>query len=253
MFEIGSSLRDARVRQDLDLLQVEADTKIRAKYLRALEEELFDLLPGDAYVKGFLRTYADRLGLDGQLYVDEYNSRFSSTEEPVFTARPRGRSRQSRLESHAVLIALAGIVAVTVLVIAAWQLGGSDEGGGETARGTVPAASAPDTASEPAPETGTPAATAAPEVEPVTLLVTAKRGPSVAEVHRGSATGELFYEGTLTRGQTQTFVAKKLWLRLSKPQNVVLSVNGQQAEDVAAIGPSIVVVTADGIRLAKTP
>ena len=66
MFEIGNSLRDARVRQGLELPELETQTKIRAKYLKALEEEQFDLLPGEAYVKGFLRTYADRLGLDGQ-------------------------------------------------------------------------------------------------------------------------------------------------------------------------------------------
>ena len=82
MFEIGNSLRDARLRQGLELDQLEAETKIRAKYLRALEEEQFEQLPGDTYVKGFLRTYADRLGLDGQLYVDEYNSRFTLAEEP---------------------------------------------------------------------------------------------------------------------------------------------------------------------------
>ena len=52
------------------------------------------LLPGDAYVKGFLRTYAERLGLDGQLYVDEFNSRFGDVEEPVIASQPRGRSRR---------------------------------------------------------------------------------------------------------------------------------------------------------------
>src|ERR1700757_4987606 len=77
MFEIGNSLRDARLRQGLDFPQVELATKIRAKYLRAIEEEQFDVLPAETYVKGFLRAYADYLGLDGQLYVDEYDSRFS--------------------------------------------------------------------------------------------------------------------------------------------------------------------------------
>jgi hypothetical protein len=68
VFEIGNSLREARVRQQLELAEVELATKIRARYLRALEEESFDVLPAQTYVKGFLRTYADYLGLDGQLY-----------------------------------------------------------------------------------------------------------------------------------------------------------------------------------------
>ena len=76
MFEIGNSLREARVRRGTDFAQAELVTKIRGKYLRALEDEQFEVLPAQTYVKGFLRTYAEYLGLDGQLYVDEYNSRF---------------------------------------------------------------------------------------------------------------------------------------------------------------------------------
>ena len=76
MFEIGNSLREARLRRRIEFAQAEQATKIRGKYLRALEDEQFDVLPSQTYVKGFLRTYADYLGLDGQLYVDEYNSRF---------------------------------------------------------------------------------------------------------------------------------------------------------------------------------
>src|SRR5436309_1521369 len=63
MFEIGNSLREARLRQHLDFPQVEQATKIRGKYLRALEEEQFEVLPSQTYVKGFLRTYVEvRLG-----------------------------------------------------------------------------------------------------------------------------------------------------------------------------------------------
>src|SRR3712207_7831882 len=75
MPEIGSTLREARVRQRLDITQIEAETKIRAKYLRALENEEWDLLPGPTYVKTFLRTYAEALGLDAKLIVEEYKLR----------------------------------------------------------------------------------------------------------------------------------------------------------------------------------
>jgi cytoskeleton protein RodZ len=81
MFEIGNSLREARLRQGLDFPEIEQATKIRPKYLRALEDEQFDILPGQTYVKGFLRSYAEYLGLDGQLYVDEYNSRYIHVDE----------------------------------------------------------------------------------------------------------------------------------------------------------------------------
>src|SRR5205823_2372789 len=95
VFEIGNSLREARLRQSLDFPEIEQATKIRGKYLRALEDEQFELLPAQTYVKGFLRSYAEYLGLDGQLYVDEYNSRFvvGEGESPARTCRCAPASR----------------------------------------------------------------------------------------------------------------------------------------------------------------
>src|SRR5207237_8400520 len=119
VFELGNSLREARLRQGLDFPELEQATKIRAKYLRAPEQEEFEQLPGPTYVKGFLRSYAEYLGLDGQLYVDEYNSRFLVGEEEA-PFRPRrssaGRPQQRRIESNVILLALAGIALVTPLV-----------------------------------------------------------------------------------------------------------------------------------------
>ena len=127
MFEIGASLREARARRQLGYDQIEAETKIRAKYIRCMEDEQFDVLPSGTYVRGFLRTYADYLGLDGQLYVDEYSSRFGDIPDERI-ARRRERPQQRRNESsNAVLIALAGIVAVGVLLLAAWKLNPSSD------------------------------------------------------------------------------------------------------------------------------
>ena len=129
MFEIGYSLREARERQGLGYPEIELATKIRAKYIRALEEEDFDAIPGDAYTRGFLRTYAEYLGLDGDVYVDEYASRFLTSwrDEPAARRESprRIRTRQRRIERRAVLLVLAGIVVVTALVFAAWRYGGS--------------------------------------------------------------------------------------------------------------------------------
>ena len=116
MFEIGSSLREARLRQALDLPEVEQATKIRAKYLRALEDEEFEQLPAQTYVKGFLRSYAEYLGLDGQLYVDEFNSRYVVDGDGL-PPHPRRRvpepPRRPRVQSRVVLLTLLGIAAVT--------------------------------------------------------------------------------------------------------------------------------------------
>src|ERR671929_1656226 len=76
MPEIGETLRETRMRRHIDMSDVEAATKIRAKYLRALENEEWDLLPGPTFVKTFLRTYAEYLGLDARLLVEEYRQRY---------------------------------------------------------------------------------------------------------------------------------------------------------------------------------
>ena len=77
MFDIGASLRTAREKRGLTAEDVHRSLRIRERYLRALEEERWELLPGDAYAKGFLRTYAEFLGLNGTLYIDELNARLS--------------------------------------------------------------------------------------------------------------------------------------------------------------------------------
>ena len=85
------------MRQRLDITDVEAQTKIRAKYLRALENEDFGMLPGSTFVKSFLRTYAEFLGLDPHLLVEEYRARHDPRDESEltpFAPRPRGRERR---------------------------------------------------------------------------------------------------------------------------------------------------------------
>src|SRR5881398_1135733 len=94
---IGETLREARMRQRLDITDVEAQTKIRAKYLRALENEDFQMLPGPTFVRSFLRTYAEFLGLDPHLLVEEYRARHDPRDESdltTFARPPRGMQRR---------------------------------------------------------------------------------------------------------------------------------------------------------------
>src|SRR5256885_9675 len=142
MFEIGNSLREARLRQQLDLPELEQQTKIRAKYLKALEAEDFDVLPAPTYVKGFLRNYADALGLEGQLYVDEYNSRFVTGEEDV-PLRPRDYQRRPqplgpRFEARAVLLAVGGVPVVVAPGIGGWEGGPGHSPHGQGANSPAP-------------------------------------------------------------------------------------------------------------------
>ena len=127
MFEIGNSLREARLRQSLELTEAELATKIRGKYLRALENEEWDLLPGPTFVKTFLRTYAEYLGLDARLLVEEYRQRFErpSTQDltPFRTASARaGGGRRRRRLAHAGPV-LLGVGLVALALVALYLLG----------------------------------------------------------------------------------------------------------------------------------
>src|SRR5437870_7920237 len=94
MPEIGTTLREARMRARIDISEVEASTKIRAKYLRAIENEEWDLLPGDVYVKSFLRTYGEYLGLDTRQLLDDFRRRYERpSDHELRPITPLGRER----------------------------------------------------------------------------------------------------------------------------------------------------------------
>jgi hypothetical protein len=199
VFELGNSLREARVRQGLDFPQAELATKIRAKYLRALEEEAFDVLPAETYVKGFLHAYADFLGLEGQLYVDEYESRFAADGFVEAPAHRSARQRDLSFERRAVLLALVGVTALAALVIVAWKFGG-----------TTP--SSPNVL---------PGAQSAPKG-----LVFSGAGTYI-EVRHGSASGKVLYEGTLQAGDLNAVAGQRFWIRILHPQHLRLTLNGK--------------------------
>lgn len=116
---IGPTLRDARNRRKLDLAEVEAAIKIRVRYLRAIENEEWDALPGGAYTRGFIRTYASYLGLDGDRLADDYRRAAAppggehapKRVEPVPTGMRKGASPlRGRLLVAAVCVGLAAVV-----------------------------------------------------------------------------------------------------------------------------------------------
>ncbi len=135
MPEIGQTLRETRMRNRIDITEVEAGTKIRAKYLRALENEEWDLLPGPTFVKTFLRSYADYLGLDSRQLVEEYKQRFerpSTMELTPFARGPSGRRDRERRRSRPWLGPALVVVVVLVLILGALYAlgswGGNDNG-----------------------------------------------------------------------------------------------------------------------------
>src|SRR3712207_516531 len=122
MPEVGATLREARMRERIDITDMEVRTKIRAKYLRALENEEWDLLPGPTYVRSFLRTYADALGLDSRALVEEYKLRHEglATGElhPIRPPSARERDRRRRRDERAGVPAAAVVGFILCAIVA---------------------------------------------------------------------------------------------------------------------------------------
>jgi cytoskeleton protein RodZ len=138
MPSIGDTLREARMRQRLDIADVEARTKIRAKYLRALENEEFGLLPGSTFVRTFLRTYAEVLGLDPHVLVEEYRTNFEPRDDLEIPFGPppgggdggaMGRERRypGGVPGRGTVAAIVAVVFVVFLLILG--VTGNDHGG----------------------------------------------------------------------------------------------------------------------------
>jgi hypothetical protein len=180
MPEIGPTLREARMRARIDVSEIEAQTKIRAKYLRALENEEWSLLPGPTFIKSFLRTYAQALGLDGKALVEEYRLHHEGPAEgalePIVSS-PRGTRRRSPGAPGRGYMTAVGIVGgvIVLLIVLLVAGGGSSNSPTSTATGTAKHGSAQHARNHAAGKgsTGGVAATATPAIVTLSLQPTA--------------------------------------------------------------------------------
>jgi cytoskeleton protein RodZ len=236
---IGDTLREARMRQELDIADVEAKTKIRAKYLRALENEEFGLLPGSTFVKTFLRTYSEVLGLDSHRLVEEYRLHHEPEDEleaqhlgPPAAARREREPRLGMGPPGRGTIVLGVVVAVIGLLLVLGLTGGEDDGG-ETAQTET--------------EQRRPARQRTEASPPPPRAVTLRVAPSVETylcVDTGEATN-VVYEGILV--EPRTFRGRRLRVNLGKT-SVELRANGEPVEIEQGPNPAGFEFTPSGMR-----
>ncbi|MGI8805351.1 MAG: helix-turn-helix domain-containing protein [Thermoleophilaceae bacterium] len=230
---IGETLREARLRQGVDIAEVEQATKIRAKYLRALEAEEFDRLPGSTFVRTFLRTYAEYLGLDPQLLVEEYRATHESPayEEvqpftPPASTRPRGREGRRRGQGgggrpgRGTMIA-AAVVGILALLLVIGLVGG--DGGEEEGDGRPASAGAEGTQRREEKGRGEPSGREKPDV--VSLHV-----EPAAETYLCIETGEGEELVNANVTSPETFEGKTLRVLLGNTLAVELTANGEPVE-----------------------
>src|SRR5262245_27922860 len=221
MLEIGSTLRDARERLGLDLSDCERATRIRAGQLRALEEGRFDKLPEPPYARGFLRTYAGLLGLDGERLVAEYDRLVGQDDrlsahvlQPLPPPEPRmealrGRLPPPRRPGRRTVLRWLSVGAILLLGVLAWVgVTGSHRSSPpqpQQSAAAGPGASQP-RARPPAP---------APPPRPVLAVTGLPPAGSYMEVRRGGAEGPLLYQGTVAPGTSRRWgLVRPVWMRV---------------------------------------
>jgi hypothetical protein len=253
MGELGAKLRGERERRGIGIDEIEAETRIRAKFLLALEEERFDVLPGPAYVRAFVRDYAEQLGLDPQELVNELNARPELVPEEIVMVPPRQVAKVPLLDRRArivlwvaaaVALALVAAVAIVVLV----SRGSSS--------GAPPAPLAGKTGNGPGSATTTPATTSGtgvttpppPPAGPRPLVLVASGGDVWLSVRAGSATGTLLFNNTLTAGRHLRFARRRLWVRVGAPWNLTVHAAGKHLP-VPLQTTGDMLVTAAGARV----
>lgn len=305
---MGQELREAREARGIKLETIEEETKIRRKYLIALESGKWDEIPGEVYVKGFLRTYANYLGLDGAALVNRYKElsrvrvqaeaaqRARRQAEPALEPRPalearpgpqarpavmapspgvaRGKpGRAGRIARLVLALLVLGALAAVVVLAGIYLASRDRPVAGEELQGQ--GAMEPPATGEPAPESPTPPEqepadrpageqTApqkrepAPPVAAVTPLpprdqdlpfqVTGDRLQVVLTV-KGDCWVEVWvdgryaFEATLSKGARREIVAQdKVRIRLGRPPEAVITVNGVVLDTIEARSPRNVIL-----------
>lgn len=231
--DVGTRLRMAREARGLSLAQVEEETKIRRRYLAALEENRFDVLPGRVYAKAFLRTYARFLGLDGEELTREFQV-YHPVSLPKAEVRKEPRYWEYRprhlLKPHFV----AFFLVVVTLVGLNFLYGRTTDPfppGGRQAPAAVQAREAPGRERVP-PESGQAQTPQPPKgVELVVNVMTDRSWLRVV----GDNTR--LFEGELMAGQSRVFQAReKITLRVGNAGAVELAVNGRELGRLGRMG-----------------
>ena len=232
------------MRQRIDITEAEADTKIRGKYLRALENEEWALLPGPTFVKSFLRTYADYLGLDGRSLVEEFKLKYERPEmQAIAPPRPREQGRRQRPSRRGppgdsrLWIALA-LVAVVLIGLFALGRGDNNKNAGSSAGTTT--TTRPKTTTTTSSGNGS-TSSKKPAIATVKLVATGQLYVCLRD-----ASGRRLLDGVILQpgAATKTFRSSKFRLSLGNNE-VRLFVNGARRAVPAAktgigyaVGPS---------------
>jgi cytoskeleton protein RodZ len=254
--QIGDILREARIRKGLSIKDVSDVTKIRTRYLEALEQDDYEVIPGPTFVKAYLRNYATFLRLDADALVEEYrygreprtaelgvyqnnNKTAEHPRTPSLSIRKKPKARHDRRG-----YALIGVLAVVIIVLLTWwgtgrgqpaarldpeSVGGLVTTTSTDVSGTTEAESGTTVTTGEGGEATTTTTGIVATGGPVSLVLTVTERSCFLVVREDSEAGAELYAGTLSAGQEQSLSgSKRYWLHVGAPEVLVLTVNGEE-------------------------
>jgi cytoskeleton protein RodZ len=245
VFDIGASLREARELRGLSLDDAQQHLRIRCRYLTALEDERWELLPGEAYTKGFLRTYAEYLGLDGTLYVDEFNERVAAqAEEPIVPDSLAPRRGRSGLLTRTIVGLF--VLAFVSFAATAWRPGSAASPHIEAASAATAKPFTPRALPHGLPVSPVSKARSSRPAHTV-ALVRATKGRSWFSVRVGGPSGREVFRGFLNRGHRLSYPLGTVWMRIGRPRAVVVTIGDRRVNGLPGT-PANLLLTRAGPR-----
>lgn len=237
MSNFGASFRKAREALGLPLDRIAAETRISTRFLLAIESEDFHLLPGGIFNRGFVRSYAERLGMDPDQAVSDYTRLSATVEEPLDALRDVERASVRKSERSLYPIAAA----ILLVSIAMYYV--INQGVLESI-----VAPAPPAAAAPEPAAPAPAADVAPveaAIQPTLPVVpTAQTSPLALDVNVKDATwiqisadGTVVLNETLPAGSTRRFSAERsIDVKIGNAAGATMKINGRDMGPLGGIG-----------------
>jgi cytoskeleton protein RodZ len=239
--KIGPVLEKARIERGLTLEEAEQATKIRKRYLAGLEREDYGILPDAVYARGFLKTYANYLGLDGEDLSQRLRStrrprreralnydapKNSGFERPLITPGGLAGTEERKVPLATILGVIVAILALLAVIGALYfvgrdaQLSGFERNSAERQEGRLSGTAA----REPA----------APEGETLTVSVSVSEKPVWVSV---LSDGRIAYEQVAQPGFSREFEAdRELSVRAGDAGAVSVAINGQNVGSLGASG-----------------
>lgn len=248
MTPIGDYLRGAREERKIPLAQVSRDTRVSERYLSAIEAGEFSRIPAAAYAKGFIRIYAEYLGLDPKPLLDQFAQERIAVMRPGFEAEREFAPRPVAAPRNYIVIGVAAVVAVIVAVVMLRRPAPGARPPRPAAPGTeeletlplpsIPTARptlGPQEVAEPTPET--------PPSLRKKLSIKAKE-PVTLKVY---ADGALLFQGTLAKGKEESWTAGEGFdLRVSRPKMVDILVDGKPLKGIKGRSAQNIQIGGDG-------